>query len=80
MTSALRLDPGHGLGELVAGVLASHPDFQAAELSCEVVGRELVITGRVHSYYQKQIAQEAVRPLAGLRRIRNDLQVARGQS
>ncbi|MEX0717676.1 MAG: BON domain-containing protein [Planctomycetaceae bacterium] len=75
--SSLRIDPGHGLGELIQGVLASHPDFHSAELICEVVGDELVITGRVRSYYQKQIAQETLRPLAGRRRIRNDLRVLR---
>lgn len=75
--SALRIDPGHGLEELIRGVLAEHPDFHRAELACEIVGEDLVISGRVRSYYQKQIATETLRPLAEGRRIRNDLRVLR---
>jgi hypothetical protein len=73
----LRLDPTHGLDELVLDVLARHPDFRAAELACEVIGTDLVISGRVKSWYQKQVAQETIRPFAGGRTIRNELEVAR---
>lgn len=75
--SSLRIDPAHGLGQLVSGVLSARPEFQTAELCCEIIGGDLVISGRVRSYYHKQIAQETLRPLAGHRRIRNELIVRR---
>jgi hypothetical protein len=36
---------------------------------------EVVISGRVPSYYLKQMAQEAIRPSLGCRRLRNQVQV-----
>jgi hypothetical protein len=35
------------------------------------------LTGTVHSYYLKQLAQEAVRPLIGGRRLLNHIEVVR---
>jgi len=37
--------------------------------------REVIISGRVWSYYQKQIAQETVRPSLGDRRLSNQVTV-----
>ena len=39
---------------------------------------EVVITGRVPSFYFKQLAQEAIRPALGRRRLRNRVEVCRG--
>ena len=36
---------------------------------------EVVISGRVSSYYYKQLAQEAVMPALGERRLRNEVVV-----
>jgi hypothetical protein len=36
---------------------------------------EIVITGRVSSYYMKQLAQEALRPTLGDRRLLNQVEV-----
>jgi len=38
---------------------------------------EVVISGRVNSYFEKQLAQEAIMPVLGPRRLRNMLIVAR---
>ena len=39
---------------------------------------EVVITGRVPSFYFKQLAQETLRPSIGRRRILNRVEVAAG--
>jgi len=44
-------------------------------LHCEHNGGELVLRGRVSSYYHKQLAQEAVRDLRGVDVIRNAVEV-----
>jgi hypothetical protein len=38
---------------------------------------EVVISGRVPSYYLKQMAQEIIRPSLGHRRLRNRVEVCR---
>ena len=39
----------------------------------------IVLWGRVTSYYQKQLAQEKVQQVAGVRRVANGLEVSCGQ-
>ena len=40
-------------------------------VSCSIAGDVLILTGSVETYYLKQIAQEAVGKLGGIREIRN---------
>lgn len=44
-------------------------------VSCEYHEGVLVLRGRVSSYHQKQLAQEAVKHIAGIREIINAVQV-----
>jgi osmotically-inducible protein OsmY len=44
-------------------------------VSCSYYNGALVLTGRVSSYYQKQIAQTLVAALDGVNRIINNLEV-----
>jgi osmotically-inducible protein OsmY len=46
-------------------------------LRFEVEGEAIVLHGVVRSYFQKQMAQEAIRPFIGSRRLANLLRVAR---
>jgi hypothetical protein len=46
--------------------------LEVTETDCEVV-----ITGRVSSYYIKQMAQESVRPAVAGRRLQNQVVVTR---
>jgi osmotically-inducible protein OsmY len=41
-----------------------------------VQAREVTLTGRVPSYYLKQVAQSAALNVSGIHQIRNDLEVA----
>jgi hypothetical protein len=60
--------------EAVAALAASAaPELR--RLTVTATDAEVVITGRVPSYYFKQLAQEAVRPAAGGRRMVNRVEV-----
>jgi hypothetical protein len=58
-------------------VLLSSPLPQLRHLVVSVNDSEVVITGRVTSYYLKQLAQEAIRPTLGHRRLLNRVEVSR---
>jgi hypothetical protein len=58
-----------------ADALTASPHTHLRQLVVTVSEAEVVITGRVPSYYLKQMAQEAVRPSLGCRRLRNQVQV-----
>ena len=44
-------------------------------LRADVVQGEVVLTGAVATYYQKQMAQESVRTIEGVTSVRNELEV-----
>ncbi|MCE9567030.1 MAG: BON domain-containing protein [Planctomycetes bacterium] len=58
-----------------AEVLTSSPLPQLRRLMVTATDHEVVISGRVTSYYMKQLAQEAVRSSLGARRLRNNVEV-----
>jgi osmotically-inducible protein OsmY len=58
-------------------ILTASPLPQLRRLIVTVNDGEVVITGRVTSYYMKQLAQETVRPIVGERRLRNRVEVAK---
>jgi hypothetical protein len=58
-----------------AEVLTASPLPQLRRLVVRATPDEIVITGRVSSYYMKQLAQEALRPTLGDRRLVNDVEV-----
>jgi osmotically-inducible protein OsmY len=57
--------------------LRRSPYVGTARVSCEYTRGVLLLRGRLPSYYQKQVAQEAVRGLAGVVEILNEIEVAR---
>ena len=56
-------------------VLTASPLPQLRRLVVTATDDEIVITGRVSSYYMKQLAQEALRVAAGDRRLLNQVEV-----
>ncbi len=60
-----------------AEVLTTSPLPQLRRLQVTVSDGEVVITGRVPSYYLKQLAQETLRPTLGRRRLLNRVEVCR---
>ena len=55
--------------------LRSCQNFELKRLLCEVENGAIILRGQVSSYYLKQLAQEAVRSLAGVHRVANRLEV-----
>lgn len=58
-------------------VLTSSPLPQLRQLIVTVNDGEVVITGRVTSFYMKQLAQETIRPALGRRRLLNRVEVCK---
>lgn len=58
-------------------VLTSSPLPQLRQLVVTTTDAEVVITGRVTSFYMKQLAQETLRPTLGHRRLLNRVEVCR---
>jgi hypothetical protein len=60
-----------------AEVLTASPLPQLRRLVVTVSDGEVVITGKVPSYYLKQLAQETIRPAIGHRRLLNRVEVCK---
>lgn len=58
-------------------ILTVSPLPQLRRLVVTVSEAEVVITGQVSSFYMKQLAQEALRPTVGDRRLLNLVEVCR---
>lgn len=65
----------HQLCEIVHSTLARSPYFGGRNLRVELLPGEVVLRGVVGSYYQKQMAQESIRAIDGVNRVRNELEV-----
>lgn len=77
MATTFYLDPPHNLDDLVARVIDRHRSRWARHVDARLSGAgELHLVGRVDSYYQKQLAQEAFRQVHGIGRIQNELFVS----
>ncbi len=68
-------DSEHSLNDLVHAKLARNPYIAGRNLQVEVHQDAVVLKGVVSSYYQKQLAQEAVRVIEGIKQVRNELEV-----
>ena len=64
------------LDDKVLTALARNPHFSGRNLRFETEQGRVTLRGVVYSYFQKQMAQEALRHIDGIDEIHNDLQVA----
>ena len=55
--------------------LRKSPIYPLRDLKVVLVGRKLAISGRVKTFYQKQLAQEAVRNVAAKLQVVNEVRV-----
>jgi len=65
------------LTKLARQLLERHPHFRGrlSDLQIQQRGRTLLLSGRLPTFYLKQLVQEAVRQLPGVQHIRNDIDV-----
>ena len=61
--------------ELIDNAIAKNPHLSHRKLRIETHEGRVVLLGTVNSYYQKQMAQEAIRHVHGVRQIDNQLTV-----
>ena len=55
--------------------LRRNPHHSVRSVSCECEQGAVLLRGRVHCYYHKQLAQEAVRGLEGVAQVVNEIEV-----
>ncbi len=63
------------VAEIAKDRLRNSPYASLRTLSCDLEGGGLVLRGRLPSFHHKQLAQETVRRLAGVRQIINATEV-----
>jgi osmotically-inducible protein OsmY len=64
------------LADRVRKALVVHPHLRRTLVDCEAAQGCVTLKGRVDSFFQKQMAQEALRHLEGVAKIDNQLEVA----
>jgi len=69
-----------GLAERVDQAIATNPYLAGRKLRFETAGNRVVLQGTVGSFFQKQMAQEALRRVVGVERIENHLEVVWAKS
>jgi osmotically-inducible protein OsmY len=67
--------PDRGIAETAQHRFQENVYLALRSLTCEVADGVLTLSGRVPSYYLKQVAQEAVADLPGVRQIVNAIEV-----
>ncbi len=70
------VEQNKSLDRLVETAIESSPFVRRRKLRFETHDGRVVLRGRVGTYYQKQMAQEAVRGVAGVLAIENQLEVS----
>lgn len=64
------------LAQRVSAAIQTSPHLRRRKLHSEADGGRVVLRGTVATYYQKQMATEAVRRLDGVEQIENNLDVS----
>ena len=68
-------DRGQNLRDLVSVTLARNPYLAGRTLRIDVHENDVILSGVVQTYYQKQMAQESIRSTEGVRRVHNEIEV-----
>ena len=63
------------LADRLGAALTSNPHLTGRKLDYETDSGFVVLTGTVNSFFQKQMAQEAIRRVDGVEKIENRLKV-----
>lgn len=71
----------HDLSDLARHHLEHHPHFRGrvSDVFIEHKGRTLYLTGRLPTFYLKQLVQEAVRHVPGVQHVRNLIDVVNAE-
>lgn len=77
MTNSIRIDNNHSLHEMVSTALKHVLPGLAGEVRCTFKKDRVCMSGVVSSYYEKQIAQEALLRMPEIGSVMNELKVSR---
>ena len=79
MAVAILEEAARGAADDVASraqaALRKSPIYPLRDLDVELVGRKLIISGSVKTFYQKQLAQEVVRNVGANLQVVNEVRV-----
>ena len=76
-SSFIRSDsPSSELSARISNVVANNPFLNTRQIHFSADGNDVVIRGRVETFFKKQMAQEAVRNIEGVESIDNQLKVS----
>lgn len=75
MAAKYHFHEAHDLHYRVHFVLSCNPYLAGRVIHCKIIEQDVILIGCVKTYYQKQMAQESLRKIDGIRRIRNELDV-----
>ena len=75
MSVKYHLHEAHDLQHRVNFVLKNCPYLVRRDIQCEIIDQDVVLKGSVRTYYEKQMAQEALRKVTGVRSVLNELTV-----
>lgn len=64
------------LNQVISRALQSHPHLNGRRLDVDTHEGRVVLRGEVDSYFEKQMAQEAIRRIDGVTSIENQVTVA----
>jgi osmotically-inducible protein OsmY len=71
------LHPAQKLYDQIHLTLTRDPHVGGRSVNFELIDQDVLLTGSVRTYFQKQMAQESLRGIEGLGRIVNQLEVVR---
>jgi len=75
MSQQITIDHAHQLSELVKHAISDSIMIANQNVQYKIEQEQVILTGNVNSYYEKQVAQESVSRVKGIRQVDNQLVV-----
>lgn len=75
MSQLINIDGAHQLDELIRHAISQSSLAARQNVRYEVEQEQVFLTGIVNSYYEKQLAQESIGRIQGIRQVHNRLNV-----
>lgn len=72
------IETDQSVAEVASNIFVRHPHLSRRNLACRTENRRLILEGEVNSFFEKQLAQEALRDFDGLE-VDNQLTVTSDQ-
>jgi len=73
MSKHITIDHAHQLSQLVKHAISNSIMIASQNIQYEIEQEQVILTGIVNSYYEKQVAQESVSRVNGVGQVQNRL-------